>query len=224
MPDTDSPAEEDAEKSLLEARIKALETDLRQKKEIILAQHTKLEAFFESSIDALVQMDFDGHITGWNDQAERIFGWSEEEIADKKIEDTIIPERYREAHRKGMKRFLDSGESTVIDNVIEIHALHRDGHEFPIEISVSVVDSPDLQEFSAYIRDISERKHAEKVIWNQANFDALTGLPNRNQFQQKLEQDIRSCDRSNQSLALVYLDVFAFGDIADVGAELLQVG
>ncbi len=215
MADSESPTDEIDEKSLLEARIKALETDLRQKKDIILAQHFQLEAFLGSSIDALVQMDFDGHITGWNDQAERIFGWSEEEIADKKIEDTIIPERYREAHRKGMKRFLETGESTFMDKVIEIFALHRDGHEFPIEISVSVVDSPDLQEFSAYIRDISERKHAEKVIWNQANFDALTGLPNRNQFQQKLEQEIRSCDRSNQSLALMYLDVDRFKDVND---------
>ena len=215
MPDTDSPEDEIDEKSALEARIKALETDLRQKKDIILAQHFQLEAFLGSSIDALVQMDFDGHITGWNDQAERIFGWSEEEIADQKIEDTIIPERYREAHRKGMQRFLESGESTVMNSVLEIDALHRDGHEFPVEVSVSVVDSPDLQEFSAYIRDISERKHAENVIWNQANFDALTGLPNRNQLQQKLEHEILSCDRSNQSLALLFLDVDRFKEVND---------
>lgn len=221
MPDTDSPADEIDEKTLLEARIKALETDLRQKKEIILAQHVKLEAFFGSSIDALVQMDFDGHITAWNEQSEKIFGWSADEILDKRIVDTIIPPRYRTAHEKGMKRFLDSGETSVMDNVIEIHALHRDGHEFPVEISVSVIDSPDLQEFSAYIRDISERKHAEKVIWNQANFDALTGLPNANLFLQKLEHEIRSCDRSNQSLALMYLDLDRFKDVNDsLGHEM----
>ena len=221
MPDTDSPEEEDDEKTLLEARVRALETDLRQKKEIILAQHVKLEAFLGSSIDALVQMDFDGHITGWNEQSEKIFGWSADDILDKKIVDTIIPPRYRVAHEKGMQRFLDSGETSVMYNVIEIHALHRDGHEFPVEISVSVIDSPDLQEFSAYIRDISERKHAETVIWNQANFDSLTGLPNRNLFLQKLEHEIRSCDRSNQSLALIYLDVDRFKDVNDsLGHEM----
>jgi len=221
MPDTDSPADETDEKALLEARVKALETDLRQKKEIILAQHVKLEAIFGSSIDALVQMDFDGHITGWNEQSEKIFGWSAEEILDKKIVETIIPQRYRVAHENGMKRFLDSGETSVMDTVIEIHALHRDGHEFPVEISVSVIDSPDLQEFSAYIRDISERKHAETVIWNQANFDSLTGLPNRNLLLQKLEHEIRSCDRSNQSLALMYLDLDRFKDVNDsLGHEM----
>ena len=215
MPESDPIPEQDDEKRLLEDRIRALQTDLRQKKEIILAQHTKLEAILESSIDALVQMDFDGHITGWNQQAEKIFGWSADEILDQKIEDTIIPVRYRAAHARAMKKFLETGETTVMNTLIEIHALHRDGHEFPVELSISVIDSPDLQEFNAYIRDISERKHAETVIWNQANFDSLTSLPNRNLFLQKLEHEIRSCDRSNQSLALLYLDVDRFKDVND---------
>jgi diguanylate cyclase (GGDEF)-like protein/PAS domain S-box-containing protein len=215
MPEIHSAEDESNEKTLLEEKLKAIEADLRQKKEIILAQHTKLEAFFESSIDAVVQMDFDGHITGWNHQAERIFGWSADEILDKKIVQTIIPERYRDAHDKGMKRFLQSGQTSVMNSLIEIHGLHRDGHEFPIELSVSVIDSADLQEFNAYIRDISERKHAETVIWNQANFDSLTNLPNRNLFIQKLEHEIRSCDRSNLSLALLYIDLDRFKDVND---------
>ena len=215
MSDSDSPEEENDERALLEARLKALEVDLRQKKEIILAQHTKLEAFFGSSIDALVQMDFDGHITGWNQQAEKIFGWSAEEILDQTIVETIIPERYRDAHNKGMKKYLKTGKSSVMNTLIEIHALHRDGYEFPVELSISVIDSADLQEFSAYIRDISERKHAETVIWNQANFDALTSLPNRNLFLQKLEHEMRACDRSNLSLALLYIDLDRFKDVND---------
>jgi diguanylate cyclase (GGDEF)-like protein/PAS domain S-box-containing protein len=215
MSDKD-PLQEATEKTaLLEKRLKALEIDLRQKKEIILAQHTKLEAFFESSIDAVVQMDFDGHITGWNHRAEKIFGWSADDILDQTIEDTIIPQRYREAHRNGVQRYLDTGEGSLMNNLIEIHALHRDGHEFPVELSISVIDTPDLQEFNAYIRDISKRKQAESLIWNQANFDALTNLPNRNLFMQKLAHEIRSSDRSNLSLALLYLDLDKFKDIND---------
>ena len=215
MPDSDAPPDQDDETTQLEDRIRALESDLQQKREIILAQHTKLEAFFESSIDALVQMDFDGHITGWNRQAEKIFGWQAEEILDRKIEQTIIPERYRAAHLAAMKRYLESGETTVMDSLVEIHALHREGHEFPVELSVSVIDSPELQEFNAYIRDISERKQAEDMIWKQANFDSLTGLPNRNLFLQKLGDEIRNCDRSRQSLALLYLDLDRFKDVND---------
>ncbi|MCP4768210.1 MAG: EAL domain-containing protein [Gammaproteobacteria bacterium] len=215
MPDT-YPLQDATEKTaLLEERLKALEGDLRQKKEIILAQHIKLEAFFESSIDAVVQMDFEGHITGWNHQAEKIFGWSADEILDQTIENTIVPQRYRAAHRSGMQRYLKTGEVSVMNSLIEIQALHRDGHEFPVELSISVIDTPDLQEFNAYIRDISKRKHAETLVWNQANFDSLTNLPNRNLFIQKLEHEIHSCDRNNLSLALLYLDLDHFKDVND---------
>jgi diguanylate cyclase (GGDEF)-like protein/PAS domain S-box-containing protein len=215
MSQIDSPEDENDKKTLLEDKLIALETDLRQKKEIILAQHTKLEAFFDSSIDAIVQMDFDGYITGWNSQAEKIFGWAAEEILEQKIELTIIPERYRAAHNQGLNKFLETGKASVMNTLIEIHALHRDGYEFPVELSISMIDSIDLQEFSAYIRDISERKHAETVIWNQANFDSLTSLPNRNLFLQNLEHEIRSCDRSNLSLALLYIDLDRFKDVND---------
>jgi PAS domain-containing protein len=124
--------------------VRALEIDLRQKKEIILAQHTQLEAFSGSSIDALVQMDFDGHITGWNKQAEKIFGWAADDdalvqmdfdghitgwnkqaekifgwaaddILDQRIDETIIPPRYRAAHQghetvSGKRRNLGHGQ------------------------------------------------------------------------------------------------------------------
>jgi PAS domain S-box-containing protein len=203
MPESD-PLQDDIDNTtLLEDKVAALETDLRQKREIILAQHTKLEAFFETSLDAVVQMDFDGYITGWNHQAEEIFGWSAEEILEQTIEQTIIPERYRDAHRMGMQRYLASGETSVLNKLIEIHALNRDGHEFPVELSISVIDSPDLQEFNAYIRDISKRKEAETIIWNQANFDSLTNLPNRNLFLQRLEHEALNCDGTKLSLALL---------------------
>jgi len=215
MPQSDPLQDDIDDTTLLEDRVAALETDLRQKKEIILAQHSKLEAFFETSIDAVVQMDFDGYITGWNHQAEKIFGWSAEEILEQTIEQTIIPERYREGHRMGMQRYLASGETSVLNKLIEIQALHRDGHEIPVELSISVIDSPDLQEFNAYIRDISKRKQAESIIWNQANFDSLTSLPNRNLFLQRLEHEALSCDRSKLSLALLYIDLDRFKEIND---------
>jgi diguanylate cyclase (GGDEF)-like protein/PAS domain S-box-containing protein len=215
MPESEPLQDDIDDTTLLEDRVAALEIDLRQKKEIILAQHTKLEAFFETSIDAVVQMDFDGYITGWNHQAEKIFGWSAEEILEQTIEQTIIPERYREGHRTGMQRYLDSGETSVMNTLIEIQALHRDGHEFPVELSISVIDSPDLQEFNAYIRDISKRKQAESIIWNQANFDSLTSLPNRNLFLQRLEHEALSCDRNKLSLALLYIDLDRFKEIND---------
>ena len=221
MLESDTLKDEIDDITLLEEKLKSLEVDLRQKKEIILAQHAKLEAFFDTSIDAVVQMDFDGYITGWNQQAEKIFGWNAEEILDQTIEQTIIPERYRVAHHHGMQRYLSSGETSALNTLIEIHALHRDGHEFPVELSISVIDSVDVQEFNAYIRDISKRKQAETIIWNQANFDSLTNLPNRNLFLQQLEHETLICDRSNRSLALLYIDLDRFKEINDsMGHEM----
>jgi len=215
MPESEPLYDDIGEIALLEEKLAALEADLRQKKEIILAQHTKLEAFFDTSIDAVVQMDFDGYITGWNHQAEKIFGWRAEEILERTIEETIIPERYRAAHRAGMQRYRETGESSVMNQLIEMSALHHDGHEFPVELSIAVIDSPDLQEFNAYIRDISERKQSESIIWKQANFDSLTGLPNRNLFQQRLQREALASDRSELSLALLYIDLDRFKEVND---------
>jgi len=163
----------------------------------------------------MVQIDFTGVVTGWNPQAEKIFGWKADEIIGRKVEKTIIPERYRQAHSDGMQRFLEAGKGSVIDTLVEIHALHRDGHEFPVELSISQIDVPGVEEFNAYIRDISERKQAETMIWNQANFDELTSLPNRNLFLNRLEQATLSCERNNLSMALLYVDLDRFKDVND---------
>ena len=82
------------------------------------------------------------------------------------LQATIIPPQFRRAHVEGMARYLASGHSTVIDRRIEISALHRDGHEFPIELAITRVqlDELDRYEFCAFIRDITQRKRAEEDI------------------------------------------------------------
>ena len=133
----------------LKKSISRLESELRQKSDFIQAQQSKLDTYFNSSIDAMVQMDFEGRITGWNGPAEKIFGWTSKEILGSKLEESIIPQRYREAHINGLAKFLDCGEESVINTLIEFHALHRNGHEFPVELSISHIDTPEIQEFNA---------------------------------------------------------------------------
>ncbi len=139
-------------------RLTQLEEELQQKSEIITALQLKLEAHYNSSIDAVVQINFDGIIIGWNHQAEKIFGWPATEALGQKIEDTIIPERYRKAHIKGLQHFLRTGEGSVFDTIVETHAIDRDGLEFPVELSISLIDTLGVQELNAYIRNITERK------------------------------------------------------------------
>jgi PAS domain S-box-containing protein len=120
----------------------------------------RLHVTIETAMDAVVRMDAGGIIIGWNSQAEKTFGWSRQEAVGRVLSETIIPPRYREAHVQGMKRFLLTGEGTVLNSRIEIVGLHRDGREFPIELSIAPTKIAGKYEFSAFIRDITERKQA----------------------------------------------------------------
>ena len=103
-----------------------------------------------------------GEITGWNAEAERIFGWSGQEAVGRRMSDTIIPPQYREAHERGLQRFLQ-GDRPLLNKRIEITAVHRTGREFPVELAISSAKIADTWTFSAFVRDISDRRQAEEV-------------------------------------------------------------
>lgn len=129
-------------------------------------EHTRL--IVEAAREAFVSIDADGLITGWNAQAEATFGWSREEAVGRPLADTIIPPRYREAHRRGLAHFLATGEGPVLNQRIEIEALHRDGRELPVELAISPVRVNGGHAFNAFIHDISERKRAEQQLIDYA--------------------------------------------------------
>jgi PAS domain S-box-containing protein len=118
----------------------------------------------ENALDAVITIDADGHVTGWNSQAERTFGWTPGEAVRRRLSDTIIPPRYWEAHEKGLKRYLETGEGPVLNRRIEITARRRDGTEFPVELAISPLLLDGKRHFSAFVRDITERRRAEEAI------------------------------------------------------------
>jgi PAS domain S-box-containing protein len=121
----------------------------------------------DAALDAVVMMDSEGVITGWNPQAEAVFGWPRDEALGRPLADTIIPSQYREAHRRGLERFLATGEGPVLNRRIEMAALHRDGHELPVELTILPLKLEGAYQFSAFVRDITERKQSEFMV-NQA--------------------------------------------------------
>ncbi len=121
-----------------------------------------LGAILKTALDAVVVMRFDGTIAGWSDIAERTFGWSFEEAAGRRMSDLFIPERFRDAHEAGLARFLASGEAIVLDKHLELDAVHRDGHEFPVELAITRTSSAGEPVFLGFLRDISERRAAER--------------------------------------------------------------
>ncbi|TXC69268.1 PAS domain S-box protein [Sphingorhabdus soli] len=119
-------------------------------------------------LDAVVVMTPEGLIGGWNECAEKIFGWSALEARGQVLADLIVPEQFREAHNQGLNRLAQGGTPQVLHRRIEITALRRDGHEFPIELSITEAQSSSGPAFIGFIRDISERRDAEAQIERQA--------------------------------------------------------
>ncbi len=123
-------------------------------------------AIVDSALDAVITIDTDNNIIRWNTQAENIFGWGKDEAIGRKLRETIIPPRLRDAHENGIARYLRTGEKRVMDRRIEIDAWHRNEYEFPIELSISSTEIEGALVFSAFLRDISERRRLEKQLQN----------------------------------------------------------
>ncbi|MDQ7072353.1 MAG: PAS domain S-box protein [Gammaproteobacteria bacterium] len=138
----------------------------------------RMHAIVESSSDALVCCNARGEIISWSARAEEIFGWQESEVKGLFVHKLIIPERYRNAHSKGLARFLETHEGSIANKVVEIEALNKQGDEFPVELTVSAIKIKDSYEFIAFIRDISERKdaQAEQCLLAKVFSDAHEGI------------------------------------------------
>lgn len=121
-------------------------------------------SILETAHDAFVSMDAGGFITDWNAAAERTLGWRREDAVGRVLSDTIIPHRYRRAHLSGLERFLDTGEGPVLDRRLDIEALHRDGHELPVELTITAVPVGGSHVFHAFLHDISERRRNERFL------------------------------------------------------------
>jgi two-component system, sensor histidine kinase and response regulator len=118
----------------------------------------------ETALDAFVEIDSIGAIADWNGQAAVTFGWSREEALGRLFDRLVFPERYHAAAEKGLRQFFASGEGPVLKKRVEIVALHRDGHEFPAELTMSVTESGGERLFTVFVRDISERKEFEQDL------------------------------------------------------------
>jgi PAS domain S-box-containing protein len=121
-------------------------------------------AILKEANDAYVAMDRTGLVLDWNRQAEATFGWTYEQALGRPVAELIIPARYREAHRQALRRYLDTGEASVLNKAVELSALHRDGHEFPIEITIWPLEDDDGTTFSAFVRDITKRLETEEAL------------------------------------------------------------
>jgi PAS domain S-box-containing protein len=120
-----------------------------------------MRAVLDTALDAVISMDATGRVTFWNPRAEQIFGWSRDEAVGKPVAELIIPPRMRAAHASGLAQDLRTGEGKLLNRRVEMVAVRRDGSEVPVELALVAVKEGEYHTFSAFLRDITERKRAE---------------------------------------------------------------
>jgi PAS domain S-box-containing protein len=117
----------------------------------------------DSTQDAIISIDGSGRVVLWNPAAENMFGRTEKDMLGKPLT-AIIPERHRDAHETGIHRFSMNEEPRVVGKTVELSALHEDGSEFPVELSLGAWTIGEKRYFSGIIRDITDRKQADEEI------------------------------------------------------------
>ena len=141
---------------------------------------TLAEFIIDRAHSAVVSMAEQGLVTNWNPSAEEIFGRAREDALGRPVAELIIPERLRDAHREGLRRFLATGEGSMLDRRINVKALRADGAEFPAEITIGALQAGGQWSFHAFVRDVSERERLVEELGHalrgsERRFEAIVG-------------------------------------------------
>ena len=118
----------------------------------------QIQTIFDGAPDPVIVIDSESRIVKWNSKSESLFGWEIADVLGKPLYDFIIPERYREAHKKGMDHFLTTGVGPILNKTTEMEAVNKEGTEFPVSLSISPVKMGEKYFFIGFIRDITENK------------------------------------------------------------------
>lgn len=139
-------------------------TQQKSSEDALRMSEERARQIVDTAYDPYVSIDATGCVTDWNSQAEKTFGWMRKEVLGRPLTELIIPHQFRAAHMGGIKKFLETGEGPVLNQRLELIALHRDGHVFPVELTVWPLRCGDTYSFQAFVHDIADRKRAEEEI------------------------------------------------------------
>lgn len=140
------------------------EAALRSINEELKERENTLQQLLFYAPDAVVAIDASSCITYWNPKAEKMFGWTQQEVLGKPLAERIIPSQYRDAHQAGMRRYLATGEHHVLNRTIEVTALDKQGREFYVSLTISPTYQKGAIAFIAFIRDIDDEKKTHREL------------------------------------------------------------
>lgn len=140
------------------SKLASREASLEQNIDALRNAEIRHAALIESAADAVISIDANGLVTGWNPRAVSMFGWTQSEARGRKLSDLIIPAPMRAKHDAGMARYLKDRRANILNRTIQVRGCRRDGSEFPTELSIWPVDTREGLEFGAFLRDVSHRE------------------------------------------------------------------
>lgn len=152
--------------------------DITKQKEVeksLQESEMKFRSVTQSATDAIISANSDEKIMSWNKGAVSIFGYNEEEVLNKSLT-MLMPERYRKAHKEGIRRALSTGEKNVTGKNVELEGLHKNGTEFSLELSLSTWTTAEGTFFSAIIRDVTKRKILEAHLSQAQKLESIGSL------------------------------------------------
>jgi len=188
------------------------------------ASTSRFRSVVDAAYDAIITIDQQHRITLFNRAAENLFGYSSDEMIGEPIE-RLLPDKYRAHHSRYVQQFARSPvRSRQMDERNRVYGQHRDGSLLPVEIAISKINVEGLIEFTAVIRDITDRVRLMDLLQKQAVTDELTGLPNRREFLDVVEHLLEA----DEALSVFLLDIDFFKKINDryghdVGDEVLRI-
>jgi PAS domain S-box-containing protein len=170
----------------------------RAAEEQLEANEARYSAIANWALDAIVVIDEQGNVLEFNPAAERMFGYSREQAIGREMAAMLIPQQFRDAHRAGLRHHRESAESSILERRLELRACHRDGSEFPVELTITRMRAGDRWTFLGFIRDITERQRSERerdalmVSEREARDAAVAANAMKDEFLAALSHELRT--------------------------------